>query len=554
MVTEPVRHDVLILGAKVVDGSGNPWFRGDVAIRGDRVSAVAPTGVLDRAGSREVVDGGGLVACPGFIDIQSHSIIPFLKDGRSLSKVTQGVTTEIMGENWTPAPFGGRIGLPFPGILRARLGPQLEAWNERARAWTRFGDWLADLTAGGVAVNVGAFVGGATVRAYAMGEAMDPPSPADVATMQAVVDDAMRDGAFGLATALVYPPSAFSSTDELVALCEIVAEHGGVHATHLRSEADRFLEALDEAVAIAQRSGVATEIYHLKAAGRRNWDKLPAALARIDAARDAGIDVGADMYPYVAAGTGLAACLPPWASADGRLYDNLRDPETRARIRDEVLSSTAGWENFGQLAGPEHVLVAGLARPELMPLQGRRLAQIADVRGQDWVDAAMDLLAAEEQSIFTIYFLMSEANLREQMRRPWMKFGTDAGGLDPAWAAAEGIPHPRAYGTYPRILGRYVRDEGVLPLEEAVRKMSSAVADRLGLRDRGMLREGMFADVVLFDPDVVADRSTYADPHQLSVGIRNVWVNGVRVVCDGRHTGALPGRRVSGPGHRARHS
>ncbi|MDP9358332.1 MAG: D-aminoacylase [Chloroflexota bacterium] len=541
--------DTLITGARIVDGTGNPWFYGDVAIGGDRIAAVASPGRIDRAGVGEVVDAAGMIVCPGFIDIQSHSIVPFLTDRRSLSKVTQGVTTEIMGEDWTPAPFGGRIERPFEEGVRGRLGDAVFVeWTERARGWSRFGDWLADLEGCGVAVNVGSFIGGSTVREFGKGHDLGKPTQDELTQMRDIVAAAMEDGAFGIATALIYPPGAFAGTDELVALCEVVAAYGGLHITHIRSEVDRFLEALDEAIEIGRRSGVTTEVYHLKAAGPRNWPKMPEAIRRIDAARASGLDIGADMYPYEAAGTGLAASLPPEASEGDRLFERLRDPVARAAIRAEMLQPTSDWENFAEIAGPENVLIAALACPEHAAYVGKRLAEIAAARGQEWVDAALDLLAGEGQNIFTIYFMMSEENLHLQFRQPWMKFGTDAGGHDPVTAAKHGLAHPRAYGTYPRILGRYVREQGVIPLEDAVRKMSAAVADRLGLRDRGLLRTGMLADVVVFDPETICDVATYTDPHRLSVGVRDVWVNGGRVLRDGVHTGAMPGRRVYGPG------
>jgi dihydroorotase/N-acyl-D-amino-acid deacylase len=536
------RVDVLITGARVVDGTGNPWFYGDVALAGDRVAAVAPPGTIDRAGAAEEVGAAGLVVCPGFVDIQSHSIVPFLTDRRSLSKVTQGVTTEIMGESWTPAPFGGRIAAPFPETLRARIGDAFDEWDERARGWTRFGDWLRDLEGRGVSVNVGSFLGGGTIREFGKGHALGDATPDELAAMRGALDGAMRDGAFGLATALIYPPGAYAGTEELIALCQVVAAHRGVHITHVRSEEARLLEGVDEAIEIARRTGVATEIYHLKAAGRANWPKMPDAIARIDAARAEGLDVTADMYPYAAAGTGLASCLPPWADADGRLFENLRDPAARARIREEMLRPTAAWENLGTVAGPENVVLAGLLKAEHRGYLNRDLAAVAAERGQDWADAALDLLAAEGQNVFCFYRVMDEENLRLQMRQPWIAFATDAGGVDPAALAGKGLLHPRAFGTYPRVLGRYVRDEGVLPLENAVRKMSSAVTSRLGLRDRGLLRPGQCADVVLFDPDAVADRATFEDPHRLSTGVRDVWVNGARVLRDGNHTGATPGR------------
>ncbi len=533
--------DVLIRGARVIDGTGNPWIYGDVLISGDRVLGVAPAGSVAAENAREVVDAMGMVVCPGFIDIQSHSIMPLMVDGRCLSKITQGVTTEIMGEAWTPAPFGGRI---------TRLNPllgypdRLGEWQERARNWTRFGQWLDAMVEHGVSPNVGSFLGGGTLRQY--GRAMDAgKSNADeLDTMRRVMDESMEDGAFGVAYALIYPPDTYVDTDELVEVCKVVARHRGVYITHLRSEADGFLEGLDEAFEIGRRSGAAVEVYHLKAAGRRNWGKAEDAIARIDAARAGGLDVTADMYPYVAGGTGLSSVLPPWLAEGGKFYDNLRDPHIRAQVREDVQNPSGDWEDMGNQAGPEGVVPIGFMKPENRGYAGRTLADIAAERGQDWLDTAIDLLLSEGQRIFTVYFMMDEENVKRQLQQPWMKISTDAGGVDPAWAKGYGPTHPRAYGTYTRVLGKYVRDEGVLTLEDAIRKMSSAVADRLGMRDRGLLRAGCYADVVIFDPATIADRATFADSHQLSVGVRDVWVNGTRVIRDTQHTGATPGRAV----------
>jgi len=540
--------DVLIQGARVVDGTGNPWAHGDVALRGDRVLDVLPPGSTSPGRVGEVVDAAGMVVCPGFIDILSHSIVPLMIDPRCLSKVTQGVTTEIMGEAWTPAPFGGRIQDPLPPSAVSEVGPE---WAERARGWRRLGDWLAAMVEHGVTPNVGAFLGGGTLREYARGLEMGRPSDDEMDLMRRVVDEAMRDGAFGLSTALIYPPGAYADTDELVQLCKVAAEHGGIYISHLRSESDRLLEAIGEALEIGRRAGLPVEIYHLKAAGRRNWHLMADAISTIAEARAGGQDVTADLYPYVAGGTGLASLLPPWAAAEGRLYERLRDLSERARIREAALTPDGTWEALGELAGPEGIVPVGCRRPENRDCNGRRLADIAADRGQHWLDAAMDLLASEDQRISTVFFLMSEDNVAEQLRQPWMSVGTDAGGLDPAWAAGRGPVHPRSYGTYPRILGRYVRDEGVLSLEEAVRKMSSAVAARLGLRDRGLLRAGHHADVVVFDPAGIRDVATFEDPHRLSVGVRDVWINGVRVMRDGTHTGARPGRVLAGPAGRS---
>ncbi|MEZ4726000.1 MAG: D-aminoacylase [Caldilineaceae bacterium] len=538
--------DTLICNAKVVDGTGNPWFYGDVALTGDHIAAITPPGQIPPAQAATVVDATGLVVCPGFIDILSHSILPLMIDPRCLSKITQGVTTEIMGEGWTPGPYNARIDLrsmqsnPF-----AKLVPD---WVERLPTFTRFRDWLEALAERGVTPNIGSFLGGGTLRQYAMGMDMGEPSADQLAVMRRTMAAAMEEGAMGVSCALIYPPSAYSSTDELVEVCKVVSAYNGLYITHIRSEADGLLEGLAEALEIGRRADLPVQIYHLKAAGKRNWPKMAQVIETINAARAAGQDVTADMYTYPAAGTGLMSILPPWAAAGGKFYENLRDPAMRAKIRAEALNPSGDWEAMVELCGPEGVMPIGFAQPENQPYVGKRLSEIAALRNQEWVDAAFDLFLSEEQRISTIYFMMTDDNLRLQLQQPWIMIGTDAGGLDPAWAKPIGPYHPRAYGTYTRVLGRFVREEGVLPLEDAVRKMSAAVAQRLGIRDRGLLREGMLADVVIFDPATVADRATFDEPHQLSIGVREVWVNGVRVLQDGEHTGAKPGRIVDGPG------
>jgi N-acyl-D-amino-acid deacylase len=537
-----MQYDTLITGGRVIDGTGNPWFYGDVAIAGERIVAVAPPGRLDTANAGAVVDAAGMVISPGFIDIQSHSILPFFTDTRSLSKITQGVTTEIMGEAWTPAPFGGRIESPF----RTSFFGGAEEWDAKARAWTRFRHWLEELEGRGVSVNVGSFIGGATVREYGKAQELGEPNAEELAAMCRVTAEAMEDGAFGVATALIYPPGAFAGTAELTEIAKVIGRYNGVYITHLRSEGDRFLESLEEAIEIGTKGNCAVEIYHLKATAPRNWHKMAQVIARIDRARAEGLDIAADMYPYIASGTGLSASLPPWASAEGKLFANLRDPAMRAKIRDAVVEPDGTWEAQVTQVGPEGVMPIGFRKPENRQYAGKRLAEIATMRGQHWSDALIDLVTDEGHSISTIYFKMSEENLALQLRQPWVKISTDAGGIDPA--TAEGLTHPRAYGTYTRVLGKYVREEKVLTLEDAVRKMSSAVADRLFLRERGVLRDGHYADVIVFDPDTVGDRATFTEPHQLSVGIRDVWVNGTRVLANNAHTNAKPGKFVRGPG------
>jgi len=530
--------DVLIRNGRIVDGTGAGWFYGDVAIRGDRIAAVLPRGVLADRSARDTVDATGLVVSPGFIDIQGHSGWFIMNgDSKLIAKVSQGVTTEILGEGSTPAPVNPRA-----------LGANADALQRRYAQPDGFGQWLKAMEQRGVSLNVGSFVGGSTIRSYGMGMRSGRAAPAALDEMRGALERAMRDGAFGMATALIYPPGVFADTDELIELSKVMVPYGGLYITHMRSEGDQLLESVDEAIAIGRASGVPVEIYHLKAGGQRNWAKGPASIARINAARAAGLDVQANMYPYPAGGTGLTSCLPPAAQEDNRLFARLRDPAERARIRAEIERPTSAWENLCELAGPERVLIARLVADSLKHFSGKRLSEISAARGTDWIETAFTLISAEGNRVETIYFLMSEENVALNLQQSWMKIGTDAGGPNPATSA--GLVHPRAYGTFPRILGRYVRDEKVISLEDAVRKMTSATARRIGITDRGVLAPGMFADIVLFDPVTVADRATFENPHQVSAGIVATYVNGVVVWKNGRHTGAKPGRALRGPGAR----
>ncbi|MES3033730.1 MAG: D-aminoacylase [Gemmatimonadota bacterium] len=539
-------YDIVISNGRVVDGTGNPWFMGDVGIRGDRIATIVPAGGLRDAATATRIDATGKVVAPGFIDIQGQSAFQLtVGDGRVVGKVSQGITTEILGEGSTPAPVNAAILTALTSQLRTRDDSAFATASRAFSGPRGFGRWLDAMQQHGISVNVGSFLGAATVRVYAKGYAEGAATPAELDTMRTITANAMRDGAFGVASALIYPPGRYASTEELVQVAQAMAPLGGVYITHMRSEADQYLEAIDEAMRIGREGRVPVEIYHLKAGGVRNWPKAAQAVAKIDSARAAGQDVAADMYPYTAGGTSLAACTPPWATEGDRLLERLRDPATRAKIVAEMTAATGSWENLCALATPAGIMTVGYELADLKKFEGKRLSEIAPVMGKDWANTIVELLLATNARVGMLVFMMSEPNVEMQMRRPWMKFGTDADGWDPD--SARGMTHPRAYGTYPRILGHYVRELGVLTLEEAVRKMTSAVASRLSIPDRGLLRAGLMADVVVFDAGTVIDKATYTEPHRNSVGIETVIVNGVRVWADGRHTGAKPGRVVRGP-------
>ena len=534
-------YDLVVAGGRVVDGSGNSWFYGDVGIRGDRITRVAPAGALKDVPARERIDARGLVVAPGFIDIQGASQGPLLAgDGRVVSHVAQGITTEIMGEGWTAAPTNDKTAASQESLGRAAAAPRFEGPHG-------FDAWLRAMEQHGASLNFGSFLGAATVRQYVMGMRQGEANAGELEQMQTLVRNAMLDGAFGIGSALIYPPGVYANTRELTGIAKAMAPFGGIYITHMRSEADHLIESIQEALAIGRDAGVPVEIYHLKAAGKRNWGKMTEAIALIEQARRSGQDAGADMYPYTAGATGLTACFPPWTAADGKLFENLADPNVRAKIRAEMAEPFTEWENMGQLAGPENILIVALNQPDNRALGGKRLSEIAKAQNKDWRDAAMDLVLTEHRRVETIYFLMNADNLALQLKQPWIKIGTDSVGVNPE--NARDLAHPRSYGTFPRILGEFVREKKVMPLEEAVRKMTSATARRLSIADRGLLQAGLFADLVVFDAAAVADRATYEQPHQLPSGIKWVIVNGTVVMKDGAHTGAKPGRALRGPGY-----
>jgi dihydroorotase/N-acyl-D-amino-acid deacylase len=537
--------DVIIGHGKIVDGTGNPWFHGDVGIRGDRIVAITRSGGLDSAQATNRVDAAGKVVAPGFIAIQAHSWNQLLfADGRVMSKVTQGVTSEILGEATTPAPSNANIDSLYqpndPEDARM-LAEVVKFRGERG-----FGAWLDAMEKHGNSVNSGSYLGATTVRAYVMGQRPGAPDAAQLDTMRAIVRNAMRDGAFGISSSLIYPPASYSGTAELIELAKAMAPSRASYITHMRSEDDSLYEAMDEAFRIGTEGGVRVDIYHLKASLRRNWGKAPGMVARIDSARRAGFDVAATMYPYPFSGNNLGECFPDWASEGGKLQDNLKTPDTRARIIREMTDMAGA--PLCQLEGPTAYMIANFKQPQYAKYEGKMLSEIAKDLGRPWAEAIVELIVTEGRDLSKINFTMSEDNVRMQLTWPWVVIGTDAGGENPD--SAKRVVHPRAYGSYPRILGRYVREQNLLTLEDAIRRMTSAVASRLGLRDRGLLHEGMFADIVVFDEKTILDLATPEKPHQLSTGVAQVFVNGVQVLRDGVHTGATPGRALRGPGYR----
>lgn len=530
--------DLLLRNGTVIDGSGAPGRVADVAVRGDRIVAI---GALDGAPAREVVDARGLVVAPGFINMLSWATESLLVDGLAQSDIRQGVTLEVFGEGTSMGPLG-------PALRQDMLERQGEL--HFPITWDSFGGYLETLERQGVAPNVASFVGATNLRINVVGYADRKASAKELRQMQAMVRVAMEEGALGVGSSLIYAPAFFADTDELVALAAAAAPYGGRYISHIRSEGNRLLESVQELLTIAERAGIGAEIYHLKAAGKDNWGKLEEVIRMIEAARARGLDVSANMYTYTAGATGLEAAMPPWVQEGGHAQwvVRLRDPVMRARVAREMRTPSADWENLLLGAGPEGTLLSGFRNPALQPLAGRRLSEVAAERGKSPEETAIELVVEDDSRVETIYFLMSEHNVRRQVALPWMAFGSDG-----AAPAASGVflqrrPHPRTYGNVARLLGHYVREEKLLSLEEAIRRLSAMPAAQLRLRGRGMLAPGYHADIVVFDPATIRDNASYEDPHRYASGVRDVFVNGVAVVRDGEPTGAKPGRAVRGPG------
>jgi len=530
---------VIIRGGTVYDGTGTEPRRADVAIRGDRIAGV---GDFKAAKAKTVIDAKALAVAPGFINMLSWSTESLIQDGRSQSEIRQGVTTEIMGEGESMGPVNDRV---REHILHTQTDIKYDI------KWNTLAEYLHYLEKRGISCNVASFLGATTLREYVIGFEDKPATPEQLEQMRELVRKEMEAGALGIGTSLIYPPAFYAKTEELIELCKVAAKYKGKYISHMRSEGNQLFEALDELLRIVLEANIPAEVYHVKAAGEKNWPKEDELLARIEGAQKEGLNVRANMYTYTAAGTGLDACLPPWTEDGGypALFKRLRDPATREKIKAEVKIDSDKWENLYHAAGsPEKILLVGFKSDKLKPLTGKTLADVAKMRGKDPIDTIMDLIAEDESRIATVYYLMSEENVRKELRKPWISFGSDEASQAPEQPFTKSNPHPRAYGNFVRVLGKYVRDEKVLPMSDAIHRLSGQPATNLGLDHRGFLKEGMFADVVVFDPATISDRATFEKPHQYAVGMKHVFVNGVQVIKDGEHTGAKPGRALWGSG------
>lgn len=532
--------DLLIVNGNLYDGQGGDPFAADIAIRDDRIVGIGKNlGTANRT-----IDATGLAVAPGFINMLSWATESLIADGRSQSDIRQGVTLEVMGEGWSMGPLNDTMKAAAPGQ---------QGDIKYDIAWTTLGEYLQFLQDKGISTNVASFIGASTVRIHELGYEDRAPNEEELERMRGLVRAAMEEGALGVGSSLIYAPAFYADTAELIALCEVASEYGGRYISHIRSEGEQFVEAVDELIAIARAADIGAEIYHLKAAGKANFGKLEVVFDRIEAARAEGLDITTDMYTYTAGATGLDASMPPWVQEGG--YEawarRLKDPAIRERLKVDIETPSNDWENLYLAAGSaDKVLLVGFKNPDLKPLTGKTLAEVARMRETSVAETMMDLVIEDGSRVGTIYFIMSEENVKKKIGRPWMAFGSDAESMAPEGNFLLSNPHPRAYGTFARLLGKYVRDEKIISLQEAVRRLTSLPAKNLGIVDRGLLKAGYFADIAIFDPATIQDHATFAEPHQYATGVQHVIVNGVPVLIDGAHTDAMPGRFVKGPGYR----
>jgi dihydroorotase/N-acyl-D-amino-acid deacylase len=536
-----VPYDVIIANGRIVDGTGSPWYYGDVGIRDGRIAAI---GKLGDAPAAKRIDAAGKVVAPGFIDMLGQSELTILVDPRLPSKIYQGITTEVTGEGNSPAPLIGRA--------RDEMAQALEHYGLTAD-WRTFGEYFARLERQGIGINLASYVGATSIREAVIGLDDRPPSAAELVRMRSLVREAMEQGAVGVSSSLEYAPAPYASTAELIALASEAAPYGGIYATHMRSEGDAITAALDETFRIAREAHIPAEIWHLKVAGKRNFGRMAEVIKRIEAARAGGLDISADTYAYTAWFNDMSAFVPPWAHDGGndRMIARLKEPATRARIIKDIKTPSTKWDNeWDEVQGPESILVGVVKNPALLPLQGKTIAAVAKERGKDPLETLLDILVEDNGFTGCAVFGMQEADVALALAQPWVAVNNDSSGTSPEGVLGKEHPHPRAYGTFPRILRKYVREEHRLSLEDAVRKFAALPAQRMRFTDRGVLKQGLFADVVVFDPATITDRSTFSEPNQLATGMSWVLVNGVPVIADGRMTGAKPGHVLRGPGYR----
>ena len=535
--------DVVIVNGHIIDGTGSPWYSGQVGIRDGRIEAI---GNLEAAPRKQTIDAQGKVVAPGFIDMLGQSEMTMLVDPRLPSKIYQGITTEITGEGNSAGPLNAAmLASDRAGYEHLKITPD----------WSTLGGYFARIERQGMGINLASYVGATSVRRMVLGDADVQPTPDQLKAMQALVDQAMRDGAVGVSTALQYAPAPYAKTDELIALAAEAGKYGGIYATHMRSEGDAVLESIDEAIRIGKEGHLPVEIWHLKAAGKANWGRMPQIVARIDAARAAGVDISANTYAYTAWFNTFSAFIPPWAhdGGDEKLIERLKDQAMRARIRKDMLDPKGDWDNeWQEIPGPEAIQIAVVQNPELVPLQGKRLSEVAAMWKEDAIDTLCDILIKDKAFTEVAVFGMDEPDVVLALKQPWVSIDNDSQGASPDGLLGKEHPHPRAYGTFPRILRKYVREEHALTLEDAIRKFSALPAQRMRLTDRGVLKQGMWADVVIFDPATIRDLATFEQPNQLSQGMDFVLVNGVPVIAGGKMTGALPGKVIRGPGYAAK--